>query len=359
MLAAAQRRAERQDYHRERPLPAEIDLERSPIDQPAASTRRRPVPLGLRAARRSPDCRTPGHPPRAQAGRASLALAAWTGPDDNLWSAAPLQDPGGQRGSWRRLATQNRRAWPRANPETRSGTRWRPRGLHRAGDRSRRLPVHYDRTSTTRWVTPTQMSTRTGDADKQPWISPPAATFWPIWSRPRRSPFYKPDDSLIRCPARTWVSDRDRIKIARHLLRQRRRPGPAEGQDVAIIGYGSQGHAHAQNLSDSGGRWSSACAGARTRSSRQGRGFEGPAVERPPSRATSSTSCCPTSCTTTSTRLDQGQHRARQRADVSHGFNIHFGQVEPPAGVDIALVAPKGPGHLVRSESSRAAACPA
>ena len=34
----------------------------------------------------------------------------------------------------------------------------------------------------------------------------------------------------------------------------------------------------------------------------------------------------------------------------SHGFNIHFGQVVPPAGVDFALVAPKGPGHLVRTE---------
>ena len=43
----------------------------------------------------------------------------------------------------------------------------------------------------------------------------------------------------------------------------------------------------------------------------------------------------------------------------SHGFNIHFGQVEPPPGVDAMLVAPKGPGHLVRSEFEKGAACPA
>lgn len=41
----------------------------------------------------------------------------------------------------------------------------------------------------------------------------------------------------------------------------------------------------------------------------------------------------------------------------SHGFNVHFGQVQPPQGVDCALVAPKGPGHLVRSEYERAVAC--
>ena len=43
----------------------------------------------------------------------------------------------------------------------------------------------------------------------------------------------------------------------------------------------------------------------------------------------------------------------------SHGFNIHFGQVEAPPGVDTSLVAPKGPGHLVRSEFVEAAASPA
>ncbi|HEY1068139.1 MAG TPA: ketol-acid reductoisomerase, partial [Pirellulales bacterium] len=43
----------------------------------------------------------------------------------------------------------------------------------------------------------------------------------------------------------------------------------------------------------------------------------------------------------------------------SHGFNIHFGQVEPPAGVDVALVAPKGPGHLVRSEYTKGGGVPA
>ena len=42
----------------------------------------------------------------------------------------------------------------------------------------------------------------------------------------------------------------------------------------------------------------------------------------------------------------------------SHGFNVHFGQVEAPPGVDIVLVAPKGPGHLVRTEFERGAGVP-
>ena len=42
-----------------------------------------------------------------------------------------------------------------------------------------------------------------------------------------------------------------------------------------------------------------------------------------------------------------------------HGFSIHFGEIEPPAGVDVGMVAPKGPGHLVRRQYRRAAACPA
>ncbi len=43
----------------------------------------------------------------------------------------------------------------------------------------------------------------------------------------------------------------------------------------------------------------------------------------------------------------------------SHGFNIHFGQVIPPKGIDAALVAPKGPGHLVRSEYEKGGGVPA
>src|SRR6478752_7218519 len=71
-----------------------------------------------------------------------------------------------------------------------------------------------------------------------------------------------------------------------------------KGKTIAILGYGSQGHAQAQNL---------------------------------------------------------------QEGDVlmcSHGFNIHFGQVEPPPGVDALLVAPKGPGHLVRSEFEKGGGVP-
>ena len=74
--------------HHERPLQA--DRPERP-DRPARrEPRRGPVPLGLHAAR-GPRVGAARHPPRAQAGRAALALAAWTGPDDNLWSAAPVR----------------------------------------------------------------------------------------------------------------------------------------------------------------------------------------------------------------------------------------------------------------------------
>ena len=72
---------------------------------------------------------------------------------------------------------------------------------------------------------------------------------------------------------------------------------------------------------------------------------------RPPRRATWSTSSCPTR--STGRRLQGDIKPNLKPGDLllcSHGFNIHFGQVVPPPGVDSALVAPKGPGHLVRSE---------
>ena len=72
---------------------------------------------------------------------------------------------------------------------------------------------------------------------------------------------------------------------------------------------------------------------------------------KPPRPATWSTSCCPTRCRAISTPATSSRTSAPATCLLcSHGFNIHFGQVVPPEGVDSALVAPKGPGHLVRSE---------
>jgi ketol-acid reductoisomerase len=123
-----------------------------------------------------------------------------------------------------------------------------------------------------------------------------------------------------------------------------------DGKTVAIIGYGSQGHAHALNLRDSGvdvvvGLRESSSSVAAARDA----GLEVTGVTDAASRGEVVMILVP----------DELHHDVWERevrdgiADgnlllFGHGFSIHYGEVEPPPGVDVALVAPKGPGHLVR-----------
>ena len=100
-----------------------------------------------------------------------------------------------------------------------------------------------------------------------------------------------------------------------------------EGQKIAIIGYGSQGHAHALNLKESGcdviiGLYE----GSRSWKKAEEQGF----------------------------KVYTAAEAAKQ-ADINmlmfaHGFNIHFGTIVPPKNVDVTMIAPKAPGHTVRSE---------
>jgi len=129
----------------------------------------------------------------------------------------------------------------------------------------------------------------------------------------------------------------------------------------AIIGYGSQGHAHALNLRDSGAR---VIVGLRPggRSAEAGRaaGLD----VRPVAAA------CADADVIMLLVPDQDT-RAVYEASVApalgpgktlmfaHGFNIHFGEIVPPAGVDVTMVAPKSPGHLVRSEYEAGRGVPA
>ncbi|WP_028574493.1 ketol-acid reductoisomerase [Desulfonatronovibrio hydrogenovorans] len=130
---------------------------------------------------------------------------------------------------------------------------------------------------------------------------------------------------------------------------------------IAIIGYGSQGHAHAQNLRDSG---LDVVVGQRPGGEnwKQARedGFE------------------PVSAADAAMKADliqilvQDQYQpvvfakevlpnltAGKVLVFSHGFNIHFNQIQPPRDVDVVMVAPKGPGHLVRREYVKGGAVPA
>ncbi len=133
-----------------------------------------------------------------------------------------------------------------------------------------------------------------------------------------------------------------------------------KGKTIAVIGYGSQGHAQAQNLRDSGYKVIIA-----ERS-------ESPNYElavkhgfRPVDAATASQQAdviqilTPDEVQKRVYEQEIKQHLSRGKALVfSHGFNIHFKQIVPPADVDVYMVAPKGPGHLVRRQYEIGAGVP-
>jgi ketol-acid reductoisomerase len=125
-----------------------------------------------------------------------------------------------------------------------------------------------------------------------------------------------------------------------------------DGKTVAIIGYGSQGHAHALNLKDSG---RSVVVGLRSSSSSVAKAREhGLRVVDPADAASEGD--------VVMMLVPDELHRAVWESGVSdgiapgnlllfgHGFSIHYGEVVPPPEIDVGLVAPKGPGHLVRRQ---------
>ena len=122
------------------------------------------------------------------------------------------------------------------------------------------------------------------------------------------------------------------------------------GKTVAVIGYGSQGHAHALNLKESG---VNVVVGLREGSARRAEAEkDGLAVAAVPEAAKMGDIVM--------ILINDEIQGAVFKSDIepnleegnavafAHGFNIHFGQVVPPANVDVFMVAPKGPGHLVR-----------
>ena len=128
--------------------------------------------------------------------------------------------------------------------------------------------------------------------------------------------------------------------------------GLLDAKTVAILGYGSQGHAHALNLKDSG---IDVVVGLREGSSSvakaEGDGLEVLSVAEAAGRGD-----------IVMVLLPDEKHRQVWEGEVAdgiatgnlllfgHGFSIHYGEIEPPPDVDVALVAPKGPGHLVRRQ---------
>ncbi len=121
---------------------------------------------------------------------------------------------------------------------------------------------------------------------------------------------------------------------------------------VAIIGYGSQGHAHALNLRDSGVDVRVGLhAGSKSRAKAEGAGLRVVSVAEAAREADIIMVLAPDQTQKKIYDEDIAAGLTKGKAlFFGHGFNIHFGQIRPPAEVDVLLVAPKGPGHLVRRQ---------
>ncbi len=132
------------------------------------------------------------------------------------------------------------------------------------------------------------------------------------------------------------------------------------GRKVTIIGYGSQGHAHANNLKDSG---VDVTVGLRADSASVAKAKKAGLAVKPVDAAVKGADLVMV--------LAPDEHQARLYREViapnigkgaalafAHGFNIHFQQIEPRADLDVVMIAPKGPGHLVRSTYEKGAGVP-
>jgi len=127
-------------------------------------------------------------------------------------------------------------------------------------------------------------------------------------------------------------------------------PTLIQGRKVAILGYGSQGHAHAQNLLESGVDVRVALReGSASRRKAEEAGLRVTSLGDAAAEADVIMVLLPD--TEQKAAYDESIAPNLNEGDMlmfAHGFNIRFGQIVPPAGVDVTMVAPKGPGHLVR-----------
>ncbi|MFB6087509.1 MAG: ketol-acid reductoisomerase, partial [Haloarculaceae archaeon] len=132
-----------------------------------------------------------------------------------------------------------------------------------------------------------------------------------------------------------------------------------ESKTVAVLGYGSQGHAQAQNLDDSG---VDVVVGLREGSSSRAEAeADGLRVETPDDAVAEADITVMLVPDTVQPAVFEAVKDGLEEGDTlqfAHGFNVHYGQIEPPAGVDVTMVAPKSPGHLVRRTYKRGEGTP-
>jgi len=133
------------------------------------------------------------------------------------------------------------------------------------------------------------------------------------------------------------------------------------GQTIAVIGYGSQGHAHALNLRDSGQSVIIGLAeGSKSRSLAEAAGFEVRTVAEATKVADVIMIAVPDTIQKSVYDAEiEPNLRPNTLLMFAHGFNIRFDRIKPPATVDVGMVAPKGPGHLVRSVYEQGGGVPA
>ncbi|MFC2077060.1 NAD(P)-binding domain-containing protein, partial [candidate division KSB1 bacterium] len=127
--------------------------------------------------------------------------------------------------------------------------------------------------------------------------------------------------------------------------------GMLKNKTIAIIGYGSQGHAHAQNLKDSGLNVVVGlhAGGAEFKAQAEADGIKVLPTAEAVAAGDIVMVLIPDELQAAVYASDIAPNLKKGSAlGFAHGFNIHYGQITPPAEVDVILVAPKGPGHIVR-----------
>jgi len=134
-----------------------------------------------------------------------------------------------------------------------------------------------------------------------------------------------------------------------------------KGKTVAVIGFGSQGHAHAQNLRDSGVKVVvSDLPGSPNAKRAKKAGFDIHSAADATKAADIVIMLVPDDVQARLYKSDVGPNlKAGMALMFAHGFNIHFNQIVPPKDVDVFMVAPKGPGHLVRRQYEEGKGVPA
>lgn len=132
-----------------------------------------------------------------------------------------------------------------------------------------------------------------------------------------------------------------------------------QGKKIAVVGYGSQGHAHAQNLKDNGYDVVIGIRPGRSFDKAKEYGFDVFPVAEAVKQADVIMVLLPDEIQGDVYKNEIEPNLEKHNAlAFAHGFNIHFGVIQPPADVDVFLVAPKGPGHLVRRTFVEGSAVP-